>query len=200
MIRVDILERSPIFLLGLMDLFTRNGFEVSAARTSSLDGRSWRTDVFVVDPGAIHGATFEEFAYGMAKIGPILLTLDTVNDAALECYLRAGVTGVVGRAANSDTVLEATRVVVRGGHYLGAYGVSAEVEAVVAEEEPLSPWERRVLRHTARGLTPGQIARLLGISRHTVDAHVSRIRGRLGLGNTAGLTRAAVLGNVTLGV
>lgn len=39
---------------------------------------------------------------------------------------------------------------------------------------PLSPRQRDVLRHVARDLTDGQIAKAMGISRHTVNAHLRK--------------------------
>lgn len=56
----------------------------------------------------------------------------------------------------------------------------------------LSARERQVLRLIADGLTQDQTARRLGISRHTVDTYVKRVRGKLGLGNKAELVRAAM--------
>ncbi|MFC7585743.1 response regulator transcription factor [Nonomuraea antimicrobica] len=53
-----------------------------------------------------------------------------------------------------------------------------------------------MLRRISQGLTHGQIATRLGISRHTVDTYVKRIRAKLGAGNKAELTRAALLGRV----
>jgi DNA-binding CsgD family transcriptional regulator len=58
----------------------------------------------------------------------------------------------------------------------------------------LSPREEQVLAQIAHGLTHSQIARKLGISRHTVDTYVKRIRAKIDAGNKAELTRAAILG------
>ena len=58
----------------------------------------------------------------------------------------------------------------------------------------LSTRERQVLQYIACGYTHGQAARRLGISPHTVDTYVKRIRAKLAVGNKAELTRAAVLG------
>jgi RNA polymerase sigma factor (sigma-70 family) len=63
----------------------------------------------------------------------------------------------------------------------------------------LSERERQVLGHIARGLTQGQVARRLGISEHTVDTYVKRIRAKLGAGNKAELTRLALLGGLAGG-
>jgi DNA-binding CsgD family transcriptional regulator len=58
----------------------------------------------------------------------------------------------------------------------------------------LSDREGQVLGYIARGLTHGQIATRIGISPHTVDTYVKRIRVKLGAGNKAELTRLALLG------
>ncbi|MEO3790898.1 helix-turn-helix transcriptional regulator [Nonomuraea sp. B10E15] len=72
-------------------------------------------------------------------------------------------------------------------------------EAVENDPPPhhpdLSIRENEVLQRVADGLTQQQIAQSLGISRHTVDTYLRRIRTKLGLGNKAELTRAAVLGH-----
>ncbi|MEU6885573.1 helix-turn-helix transcriptional regulator [Streptomyces viridosporus] len=56
----------------------------------------------------------------------------------------------------------------------------------------LSPRERQVLDFIAAGLTHAQAARRLGISQHTVDTHVKRIRSKLGVGNKADMVRLAL--------
>ncbi|MFF5783815.1 response regulator transcription factor [Streptomyces sp. NPDC012693] len=56
----------------------------------------------------------------------------------------------------------------------------------------LSPREREVLRHLVEGCTHDQAARRIGISQHTVDTYVKRIRSKLGAHNKAQLVRAAL--------
>ncbi|GGU80590.1 hypothetical protein GCM10010275_14190 [Streptomyces litmocidini] len=55
----------------------------------------------------------------------------------------------------------------------------------------LSARERETLLLVADGLTRNQTARRIGISPHTVDTYLKRIRAKLGLGNKAELARAA---------
>jgi len=57
---------------------------------------------------------------------------------------------------------------------------------------PLAPREEEALALIARGLTHGQVATRMGISRATVDTYVERIRAKLQVGNKAELTRAAL--------
>ncbi|MEW2299487.1 helix-turn-helix transcriptional regulator [Streptomyces sp. NPDC006655] len=56
----------------------------------------------------------------------------------------------------------------------------------------LAPRERETLRHIAAGRTYLQAARQMGLSRHTVDAYLRRIRAKLDITTTAELTRLAV--------
>ncbi|MEU2332454.1 helix-turn-helix transcriptional regulator [Streptomyces sp. NPDC006654] len=56
----------------------------------------------------------------------------------------------------------------------------------------LAPRERETLRHIAAGRTYLQAARQMGLSRHTVDAYLRRIRAKLDISTTAELTRLAV--------
>ncbi|OIK27761.1 hypothetical protein VT52_010250 [Streptomyces malaysiense] len=56
----------------------------------------------------------------------------------------------------------------------------------------LSPREEQVLRFIASGMTHGQVARRIGISQHTVDTYVKRVRSKFGIGNKAELTRVAL--------
>lgn len=60
------------------------------------------------------------------------------------------------------------------------------------DEAGLSGRERQVLLCIGEGYTHDQTARRLGISSHTVDTYVKRVRSKLGLGNKAELTRAAL--------
>ncbi|WP_345672056.1 helix-turn-helix domain-containing protein [Streptomyces similanensis] len=59
------------------------------------------------------------------------------------------------------------------------------------EKAPLSARERETLLLVADGLTRNQTARRIGISPHTVDTYLKRIRAKLGLGNKAELARVA---------
>jgi DNA-binding CsgD family transcriptional regulator len=53
----------------------------------------------------------------------------------------------------------------------------------------LSDRERQVLAHYAQGFTYFQIGRRLGITRHTVDTYVRRVRAKTGVTTGAGLVR-----------
>ncbi|MER5733579.1 helix-turn-helix transcriptional regulator [Streptomyces sp. NPDC002138] len=56
----------------------------------------------------------------------------------------------------------------------------------------LAPREEEALRHIAAGCTYVQTARSMGLSKHTVDAYLRRIRAKLGINTTAEMVRLAV--------
>ncbi|MFF1284802.1 response regulator transcription factor [Streptomyces sp. NPDC058299] len=63
---------------------------------------------------------------------------------------------------------------------------------IEAPAPTLAPRERETLRHIAAGRTYLQTARHMGLSTHTVDAYLRRIRAKLDITNTAQLTRTAI--------
>ncbi|MFB7740434.1 response regulator transcription factor [Streptomyces sp. NPDC056112] len=68
----------------------------------------------------------------------------------------------------------------------------ASASAFACGPAALAPREREALQHIAAGRTYMQTARRMGLSKHTVDAYLRRIRAKLGISNTAELTRLAV--------
>ncbi|GAA2360023.1 response regulator transcription factor [Nonomuraea africana] len=67
------------------------------------------------------------------------------------------------------------------------HGGAAEVA-----EPALAPREAEALRHIAAGCTYSQTARRMGISQHTIDTYLRRIRLKFGITSKAELTRLAV--------
>ena len=66
-----------------------------------------------------------------------------------------------------------------------AIGADAAAEAPAADADPihsLSPREREILAHIARGAGNKEVARALGIAEATVKIHVQPILRKLGLG------------------
>ncbi|MFE9643311.1 response regulator transcription factor [Streptomyces sp. NPDC006365] len=61
-----------------------------------------------------------------------------------------------------------------------------------APSPALTPRELETLRHIASGCTYLQAARKMGLSKHTVDAYLRRIRAKLNINSMAELTRLAI--------
>lgn len=69
--------------------------------------------------------------------------------------------------------------------------VAPQTEAPVAAPS-LAPREQEALGYIAAGCTYLQTARHMGLSKHTVDAYLRRIRAKLGINSTAEMTRLAI--------
>ncbi|MCA2211318.1 helix-turn-helix transcriptional regulator [Jidongwangia harbinensis] len=187
---VEIFETCPTFAYGLRRICIEQGFQVVVFRSSPLEGPSERADMVIVDP-RMAGQMFGRFLTGARAVAPVLVTTDAPDPDALAEYRRQGANGAVHRDADVVVIADALRAVALGGDYWPA---PAAADGSVDPGRPvLSHRERQVLGQIALGRTHAQVARTLGISQHTVDTYVKRIRSKLRLGNKAELTRAAVL-------
>ncbi|BCB89243.1 helix-turn-helix transcriptional regulator [Phytohabitans suffuscus] len=196
MIRTDVLVSSPIFLLGLVHTLTNAGIKVVAARTSPDQEPSWLADAALIDIDALSPPDELVHIAEAAKCTTVLV-LDNEAVTDIAAYLRAGASGVISKREPGDRIVRAVRAVTSGARYCpGEPEFSPNAERTDVAGYHLSEREEQVLRQISRGLTHGQIATRLGISPHTVDTYVKRIRAKLGVGNKAELTRAALLGRL----
>jgi DNA-binding NarL/FixJ family response regulator len=121
--------------------------------------------------------------------------------------IRAGARGYVTKTISSTDLAEAIRRVQDGdavfsprlaGFVLDAFAGGGggaggpKSDAVDPELDQLTPREREVLRHIARGYLYKEIAQRLGISVKTVEAHVSAVLRKLQLSSRHELSRWAV--------
>jgi DNA-binding CsgD family transcriptional regulator len=66
-------------------------------------------------------------------------------------------------------------------------------EDIGAAPHPLlSVREAQTLRYIAEGCTCQQVAHRMGVTTHTVDTYLRRIKAKFGVGNKAELTRLAI--------
>jgi DNA-binding NarL/FixJ family response regulator len=134
---------------------------------------------------------------------PSFLAL-SVSDAAEDviAIIRAGARGYVTKTIGSDELADAIRRVHEGdavfsprlaGFVLDAFAgaPAAPPPGADAELDQLTPREREVLQHLARGYMYKEIALRLGISAKTVEAHVSAVLRKLQLSSRHELTRWA---------
>ncbi|WP_113690753.1 response regulator transcription factor [Amycolatopsis albispora] len=191
MIRTDILVNSPIFLVGLTHTLTMAGIDVVAMRTSPTVDASCLADAAVIDVDALRIPDDLTHVTEVAKSAAVLV-LSNSDCIETEMYLRAGALRVVSKLESCEGIVGAIRVVTSGSRVWQAEPTA--LHADTSGYQQLSMREEQVLRYISRGLTHGQIATRLGISPHTVDTYVKRIRAKLGCGNKAELTRAALLG------
>lgn len=202
MIVVRIAHLSPIYTLGLNQILGS------------------RANLLVIDREQSYGQTcttvsiigYTDFASELRIIAETMAARSVLvvlhgddSDAAERCF-EAGAIGCVESSMPAQTIVEAVETVADGRRFVALGNGSAALRATAASgraagpagqhiddpQQTLSPREQEVLAQIATGRTHDQIARLLGISRHTVDTYVKRARKKLQLGNKAELTRAAI--------
>jgi DNA-binding NarL/FixJ family response regulator len=164
-------------------------------------------DVVLLDVHMPDGGGVEVIRRAAAQGDPPRFLALSVSDAAEDviAVIRAGARGYVTKSISGPELADAVRRVHDGdavfspklaGFVLDAFAGSPP--APVAATEPdaaldhLTPREREVLRHLARGYMYKEIALRLGISAKTVEAHVSAVLRKLQLSNRHELSRWAV--------
>jgi DNA-binding NarL/FixJ family response regulator len=167
-----------------------------------------RPDVVLLDVHMPDGGGIEVIRRVVADAcsGPRFLAL-SVSDAAQDVIgvIRAGARGYVTKSISGAELADAVRRVADGdavfsprlaGFVLDAFAASGEPEPLVAaaheDLDQLTPREREVLRHIARGYMYKEVAQRLGISVKTVEAHVSAVLRKLQLSSRQELSRWAV--------
>jgi DNA-binding NarL/FixJ family response regulator len=153
-------------------------------------------DVHMPDGGGVE--VIRRTAASHAK-PPRFLAL-SVSDAAEDviAIIRAGARGYVTKGISGEELADATRRVNEGdavfsprlaGFVLDAF--AGPLPQPESELDALTPREREVLQHIARGYMYKEIALRLDISPKTVEAHVSSVLRKLQLSSRHELTRWA---------
>jgi DNA-binding NarL/FixJ family response regulator len=213
MIRVLVAAALPTVRAGLASVLRAEpGFEVVGEAASAGDllalAASSQPEVALLELESgqeeLTGAVWQlaDEAPGTA----LVLLCDAEEGWAAEA-LRAGVRGVLARAATAAEITAATLAAARGLVVLqpAAVRALAPPERVPAPlglavgAEALTPRELEVLRLVSEGLGNKIISRRLGISEHTVKFHVGAIMAKLGAASrTEAVTQAARRGLIML--
>ena len=114
--------------------------------------------------------------------------------------LRRGAFGYVVKQSDAAELLRAVRLVARGRRYLGAPLSEDSIDVWMARAaragtdpyETLTAREREILQLVAEGHSSTAIARRLGISARTAEAHRANVMRKLRLRNRAALIRYAL--------
>jgi DNA-binding NarL/FixJ family response regulator len=202
-IRIFLVDDHRLFLSGVrMELGT--DFEVvgdAADVDEAIEGiRATKPDVVLLDvhmPGGGGRAVIEAVAETDPDISFLALS---VSDAAEDVIgvVRAGARGYVTKTISPADLAEAITRVKTGdavfsprlaGFVLDAF--SGYVDDGDPELDLLTPREKEVLRHIARGYRYKEIATRLHISTKTVETHVSAVLRKLQMSSRHELTRWA---------
>lgn len=197
MIRVDILDSCPIFIYGLTQILRGAGIRVLEGRTKPAQQFDWHADVSLIDPETLAAGQEADYVGEVAKFNSVLVIAYDTASPAIWAMRRAGAAGMISKREPAEEIIDAIRTVATGATWNGPVSADSTLtwddEIEKRQSATLSKREEQVLRQISCGLTHGQVAYRLGISQHTVDTYVKRIRSKLGLGNKAELTRAALV-------
>jgi DNA-binding NarL/FixJ family response regulator len=121
--------------------------------------------------------------------------------------IRSGARAFILKKASDTDLLEALRMVARGGAYLSPQVSDRllsriqkgdlESRAAPSALEVLSPRELQVLRMVAEGKTSKEIAVTLDLREQTVRSYRKTMMKKLGVNNVAGLTQLALATGLT---
>jgi DNA-binding NarL/FixJ family response regulator len=208
-------EAAPlrIFVVDDHQIF-RSGVRAELSGTSEIVGEAGtpeeavpaiveaRPDVVLLDvhlPGGGGVAVLE--ALRLADATPPVLAL-SVSDASEDVVpmIRAGALGYVTKTIETAELVHALRTVAAGDAYfsprlaafvLQAFSTPQPDHADEPGLEDLTPREREVLHHLARGYAYKQIGMRLGISARTVESHVGAVLRKLQLNSRHEVTHWA---------
>lgn len=153
---------------------------------------STRPDVLLVDIGLPSGSGIALIRHARAELPQcetMVVTVFADEQGVLDC-IRAGATGYLLKDAHSMDIVQEIHALCAGGspispaiarRLLRRVGGPAGTPAQPAGDVPasLSAQEQSVLAYSAKGYSFDEIARLMGLSRHTVETYVKRIYRKL---------------------
>ncbi|MFD9941264.1 response regulator transcription factor [Nonomuraea sp. NPDC059023] len=141
--------------------------------------------------GLVHKLT----AFGLDSSPRVLLMAAPEHESRLLDVLRAGARGVVGKDSTASELGRAVRAVAAGHACLTpsmtrrlldwAMTAGPGSTQVPVEAARLTGREREVLAMLAKGLTDGDIAAMLRLSKATVRSHVHHMAAKLGVSGRA---------------
>ena len=203
-IRVMLADDHTLVRAGLRSLLARaEGVQIVA---EAADGRqavelaeAHRPDVVLMDllmPGVGGLEATAQIAAKVPAARVIAVSMNDTEDYVLRA-LRAGAAGYILKDGSPTELEQAVRTVAAGGQYVSPSVSRHLISGLTrppdpAAGDPLTPRQREVLRLVAEGLSTKQIARQLGISPKTVEAHRSQLMNALDIHEIAGLVRYAI--------
>ena len=198
-IRLLVVDDHTLFRRGLVALLATEADLVVAGEAA--DGgeaarraRELQPDVILLD-NHLPGVTGIAALAGLKEAAPaarVLMLTVSEDESDLSAALRAGAQGYVLKTIDGDMLAQAIRRTMRGESVVSPEMTGKLVQALrsmhggepPATPDPLaalSPREREILEHIARGASNKAIARALDIAETTVKIHVQHILRKLGL-------------------
>ncbi len=167
------------------------------------NAKETRPDVVVMDavlPGMESFEAFEQIRKALPTVSGLFISA-FIYDRYIDGAIRAGAQGFISKSPEMDVLIEGIRSVARGETFFGEKvkerlvfddsGYSLK-ESTSSRISLLTPREREVLRHLARGKPKKEIGEILDISVKTVDKHSENLMRKLEVNNRVQLTRLAI--------
>jgi DNA-binding NarL/FixJ family response regulator len=135
----------------------------------------------------------------------IILSMHATSEHILQA-LKAGAWGYLVKESAGAEVVKAVREVHAGRRYVSQKVLDLVLDFCLAQGEAvtaisplarLSPREREVLQLVAEGKSSADIARILPLSRKTVDTYRSRLMAKLGVKDLPGLIKFVIQHGLT---
>lgn len=198
MTALSILNQSPIFLMGLDNLFSNNPtFHV--AFTASRVCQFWQAmsqntpDVVLLDSHFADLCPEIKRKYG--KTTKILLFGTSADAKKMKQFFAAGAAGFTLQTVEPAALIDAVERTAKGELYVHPDLISAYLCPKSSDRsvcDVLTKREQEVLNLIVDEQTTQQIAAQLYISLATVETHRHHLINKLGVKNTAGLVREAM--------
>ena len=162
-----------------------------------------RPDVLLVDIGLPSGSGIELIRQASVHLPACDVMVVTVfgDESHVLACIEAGATGYLLKGSRGLEIIEQIRVLIGGGSPISPVIARqllvrmAPPDAALKTRVPLSPQEQTVLQMSSKGYSYEEIARMLGLSRHTVETYVKRIYRKLQVhGKTEAVFEARKLG------
>ncbi|HLH40900.1 MAG TPA: response regulator transcription factor [Bryobacteraceae bacterium] len=188
-------------------------FRVVGEAESGMDAvqfvKNHRPDLVLMDiglPGLNGVETTAEILRHHPACKIIILSMYDDENSVVSA-IRSGARAFILKKASDTDLVEALRMVARGGAYLSPQVSDRllariqkgdlQAKAAPAALEGLSPRELQVLRMVAEGKTSKEIAVVLDLREQTVRSYRKTMMKKLGVNNVAGLTQLALSTGLT---
>lgn len=171
--------------------------------------KTTKTDMVLMDiglPGLNGVETTAEILRHCPDCRVVILSMYD-DEHSVVSAIRSGARAFILKRASDIDLVDALRIVSRGGSYLSPQVSDRllhriqkgdlESKPAVAALEVLSPRELQVLRMVAEGKTSKEIAVMLDLREQTVRTYRKTMMKKLGVNNVAGLTQLALSTGLT---
>jgi DNA-binding NarL/FixJ family response regulator len=195
----------------LLESEVRRGFEVAGEAADGLEAvalvQKVRPDVLILEVNmhGLNGVEVTRLASREHAPLRVLALSSMAHPGTIDRMLRAGAAGYLLKRSPVEELVLAIETIVSGRRYLGE-----SVPEILGRARPrhrgaldtrvqtaLTSRERQVLQLVAEGRTTREIACLLAVSIKTVETHRVNLMNRLGIRDTASLTKYALREGLT---